>query len=223
MRRVLGAALVAAAFLLLSWPARAESGDVQIQDNFYAPTEVTILIGESVTWTSAGNNAHTVTSDAVFDSSPDCPGAVDPLHQCMHKGDKFSLTFNTAGRFSYHCKVHGDAMSGTVIVESSSSDTTTTSTTSRSSTTSSSSSSSSSSSGSSPASSASSSDSSSLSQAPPPTFTSTTRVVLPKAVTVRSSSSKDDATPWALADIFIAGTTTLVGVVLVRKGRVPFG
>jgi hypothetical protein len=137
----------------------------------------------------------------------------------MHNGDRIEFTFNTAGRFSYHCKVHGDAMSGTVIVESSSSDTTTTSTTSRSTTTSLSSSSSASSS----TSSASSNDSSSLSQAPPPTFTSTTRVVLPKAVTVRGSSSKDDATPWALADIFIAGTTTLVGVVLVRKGRVPFG
>jgi LPXTG-motif cell wall-anchored protein len=35
----------------------------------------------------------------------------------MEAGDTFSHTFSTAGTVTYFCKVHGQSMSGTVVVE----------------------------------------------------------------------------------------------------------
>jgi LPXTG-motif cell wall-anchored protein len=92
------------------------STSVAIGDNFYQPKTVTITAGESVLWTYAsGDQVHTVTAnDGSFDSSPNCPNNVD---SCIHPGDSYSHTFNSAGSFDYHCKVHGFVMSGTVVVE----------------------------------------------------------------------------------------------------------
>ncbi len=110
------AALLAAAFVLTmasGGPALAAS--VTIGDNFYSPNSVTISVGQSVPWTYiSGSTIHSVTADnGSFNSSPGCPGDVNA---CMHPGDSYSHTFSTAGTFSYHCLVHGFAMSGTVVV-----------------------------------------------------------------------------------------------------------
>lgn len=211
MRRVLGVALALGAMLLLPPSARAQTTAVDIQDSAYVPAQVTIEIGDDVTWTVSGDGYHTVTFDDGTHSSQGCIALTGT--NCMSHGAQFIVTFNTAGLYSYHCEVHPE-MTGTVFVESGASRSTSTSTSSSTTTTSNPAASSTSSSSDSTA--------SSLSQAPPPTFTSTTRVALPKSVTVRAKS-KDDVTPWVLADVAIAGTTAITGAVLVRKRRVPFG
>jgi plastocyanin len=62
-----------------------------------------------------GTNTHTVTaSDGSFDSHPSCPN--DPS-ACMETGDRFRRAFPQAGRFTYACKIHGEPMSGTIVVE----------------------------------------------------------------------------------------------------------
>jgi LPXTG-motif cell wall-anchored protein len=35
----------------------------------------------------------------------------------MESGDSYSQTFDSAGRVDYFCKVHGQSMSGTVVVQ----------------------------------------------------------------------------------------------------------
>jgi LPXTG-motif cell wall-anchored protein len=68
-----------------------------------------------VTWTNVGTAPHTVTADdGSFDSSPDCPGNINA---CIGGGESYTHTFGTAGTFGYTCKVHGAAMSGTVVVQ----------------------------------------------------------------------------------------------------------
>ena len=61
--------------------------------------------GTVVKWVNDDSYAHTVTAnDGTFDSGNIAGGA------------SFSYTANTPGTFSYHCTIHGTAMSGTLIV-----------------------------------------------------------------------------------------------------------
>src|SRR5919202_1386393 len=93
----------------------ALAAGVSIGDNFYSPPTTTVQAGQTVTWTySTGSSFHTVTANnGAFDSSPGCPANPG---SCMNPGDSYSHTFTTLGTFGYHCKVHGLAMSGTIVV-----------------------------------------------------------------------------------------------------------
>lgn len=112
--------IAALLLLLAAVPALAQAGAVTIQDNQFEPPTVTITAGDSVTWTHAGENPHSVTADdGSFDSSPDC--STTATEECMQNGDTFTQEFPLAGTFRYHCKIHGgpggSGMSGTVVVE----------------------------------------------------------------------------------------------------------
>jgi uncharacterized repeat protein (TIGR01451 family) len=73
----------------------------------YAPPSITIHVGDTVIWTNAGSYAHTVTADdGSFDSGQ------------VNAGATFSMTFNTAGTYAYHCSPH-PWMKGTVVVQGS--------------------------------------------------------------------------------------------------------
>jgi len=85
-------------------PSCAESGSC------FLPSEVSIGVGETVTWSNDSSVAHTVTSgnsedgpDDVFDSSLFMAGAT------------FSHTFTETGQYEYFCLIH-PWMTGTVIV-----------------------------------------------------------------------------------------------------------
>jgi len=87
-----------------SEPSCAESGSC------FSPSEVTIGIGDSVTWHNDSTAAHTVTSgnpedgpDGLFDSG------------LFLGGDSFSHTFTESGEYQYFCQIH-PWMTGTVIV-----------------------------------------------------------------------------------------------------------
>jgi len=92
--------------------------DVSIGDNVYEPESIAIAVGDTVVWTHEGARPHSVTSDPnqadEFDSSPTCP--TNPVTDCMQAGATFEYTFETAGTFTYFCRVHGTAMSGQVVV-----------------------------------------------------------------------------------------------------------
>ncbi|MEX2555181.1 MAG: plastocyanin/azurin family copper-binding protein [Actinomycetota bacterium] len=88
----------------------------EVLDNEFKPARVVIATGGTVRWNYTGPiGLHTMTeSNALFDSHPDCPAK--PAACMKAKGDTFSHTFAGAGTFTYSCKVHGEIMSGTVIV-----------------------------------------------------------------------------------------------------------
>lgn len=88
----------------------------EVLDNEFRPARIAIATGGTVTWTYTGPiGLHTMTdADGLFDSHPDCPAKPGA---CMKaKGETFSHTFAGAGTFTYSCKVHGEIMSGTVVV-----------------------------------------------------------------------------------------------------------
>jgi len=87
-----------------SEPSCAESGSC------FLPSEVSVGVGETITWSNDGSVLHTVTSgnsedgsDGLFDSS------------IILGGDTFSHTFTEAGQYNYFCSIH-PWMTGTIIV-----------------------------------------------------------------------------------------------------------
>lgn len=72
----------------------------------FSPPDLTISVGDIVTWTNNDIRNHTSTSD---DGSTWDSGVISP-------GGSFSFTFENAGTFPYHCAIHL-AMTGTITVE----------------------------------------------------------------------------------------------------------
>lgn len=81
------------------------TSSIDIKDNFFSPSNDTVSVGATITWTWRGSNPHTVTFDAGGTNSSQ-----------MTSGT-FQRQFPAAGSFTYHCLVHGTAMSGTIVVQ----------------------------------------------------------------------------------------------------------
>ncbi|BAY45239.1 plastocyanin [Scytonema sp. HK-05] len=89
----------------------AETKVVKIVGTRFEPEDVTIQVGDTVRWVNESNLTHTVTRDEgepLFDSGN------------LRRDDKFEFTFSSpsddAG-FFYYCRIHGQSMSGNVIVK----------------------------------------------------------------------------------------------------------
>lgn len=82
----------------------AAVAEVKIDNFSFAPREITIPVGTTVTWTNRDDIPHTVVStDGVFKS------------KVRDTDEKFSYTFTKAGTFPYFCSVH-PKMTGKVVV-----------------------------------------------------------------------------------------------------------
>ena len=80
-------------------------GTVTAQNVAFNPAELTVKVGDTVTFTNADDFAHTFTAnDGEFDS-----GRVDG-------GGSFEFTPDAAGEIAFHCKIHTN-MTGTITVE----------------------------------------------------------------------------------------------------------
>jgi amicyanin len=89
----------------LSANAVAAGLSASIANFQFEPSSVTIMTGETVTWTNKDAVAHTVTATGKkFDSGK------------MQAGKSFSFTFNTPGTYLYTCTLH-PYMKGEVIVQ----------------------------------------------------------------------------------------------------------
>jgi plastocyanin len=84
-------------------PAAAGTA-VSIANFAFSPAEVTVKVGDTVTWTNNDSVPHTVTG-ADFDSGQLVPGAT------------FPHTFTKAGTFAYKCTIHPSMAPGKVTVQ----------------------------------------------------------------------------------------------------------
>jgi len=109
--------------LLVTLPGQggaAGSRSVSIEHHQFAPRELTVGVGEEVTWTHRdGEQVHSVTADdGSFDSNPRC-SAGNPK-ECMSDHDTFKHTFGAEGRFPYFSKTFGgpggQGASGAIVV-----------------------------------------------------------------------------------------------------------
>jgi plastocyanin len=77
---------------------------VSIVYRAYQPSDLTVGLGQTVTWRNGTLDKHTVTSvDGLFNSG------------VMVTGSSFSVTFTKAGTFDYKCTIH-PTMHGSVLV-----------------------------------------------------------------------------------------------------------
>jgi plastocyanin len=89
---------------------------VDMFDNRYQYTEITIPLGGTVTFVGAGRNPHNAVAGDGSWSTEEVFGAAEQFED-----DEALLTFETAGIYVFYCTFHGnadgDGMSGTLIVE----------------------------------------------------------------------------------------------------------
>jgi plastocyanin len=79
--------------------------EVKIDNFSFAPVEISVSVGTTVTWTNHDDIPHTVVStDKVFKS------------KVLDTDDKYSYTFTKPGTYPYFCSVH-PKMTGTVVVK----------------------------------------------------------------------------------------------------------
>jgi len=112
LTRVFGVATALVALALFVGPAGGRfplgaaiaDSAVDTGENYYAPADLTINAGETVTWTNSGREVHTVTAD---DNSW---GTED-----LEPGQSYSYTFTTPGTYPYSCILH-DGQTGTITV-----------------------------------------------------------------------------------------------------------
>ena len=92
-------------------PKRAKAADTSnISDYRFTAATVTVVVGDTVTWTNDGPSSHSATaSNGEFDTG------------IFPKGQSRSETFDTAGTIAYICTPH-PYMKGTIVVEAAGSD-----------------------------------------------------------------------------------------------------
>ena len=89
------AGLVAAVIVGTAGSATAQTAEVTMPAKLFAPRDLDVLVGTTVTWRNADQTTHTVTEDEdEFDS-----GFVRP-------GGSFSQKFSEQGTFVYQCTIH---------------------------------------------------------------------------------------------------------------------
>jgi plastocyanin len=92
---------------LLTVPASAADQTITAQASIqFSPNDVTIDMGDTVTWNNGGGTHNVEFDDGSFTEPP------------TPRPDDWSVqrTFDTPGQFLYHCGFHGQAMSGVVRV-----------------------------------------------------------------------------------------------------------
>jgi plastocyanin len=106
MTRTILRGLMLAAALLLPLGANARAQELQVTiDNFtFAPAELKVKVGDTVTWTNHDDIPHTVVSAGKYRS------------KTLDTDDKFSFTFTSAGDYKYFCSLHPH-MTGMIKVE----------------------------------------------------------------------------------------------------------
>jgi plastocyanin len=80
-------------------------GTVTAENVAFNPAEITVKVGDTVTFTNADDFAHTFTADnGEFDSDN------------VDAGGTFEYTADAAGEIAFHCNIHPN-MTGTITVE----------------------------------------------------------------------------------------------------------
>ena len=77
---------------------------IAVADNSFTPSTANVTPGTTVTWTWKGTRQHSVTFD-------------DGATSATQSSGTYQRSFSAAGSYSYHCTIHGTAMSGVVVVK----------------------------------------------------------------------------------------------------------
>ena len=103
---ILFAVLVAAACQATEPTAPVATNQVDLPRSYkFAPEDIKVPVGTTVTWTNNDNFTHTV---RLLDSGED---------QMLRPGETVTHAFTQPGLFRYDCSLHPNDMKGSVLVE----------------------------------------------------------------------------------------------------------
>ncbi len=95
MRKLLGAILLVAAFAACS-DNGPDTVTIDVDDDFFSPSQLTVDAGTTVTWTWVGERTHDVVFAGGTSASP------------AQANGTWSRTFDETGSYSYECTQHPD-------------------------------------------------------------------------------------------------------------------
>jgi plastocyanin len=85
----------AAALAFLAFPALAADHAVAIENFKFVPANITVAVGDTITFTNNDSAPHTATAkDGSFDTGR------------LSKGQSATVTIGAAGTFNYICEIH---------------------------------------------------------------------------------------------------------------------
>lgn len=107
----------------IATPLLAEEHQVVVSNFSYTPSELTIQVGDSVTWTNQSGTHNVQADDGSFRCANGCDGDGGNGDPASNEWS-FTLTFDEpAELIRYFCQLHGDkggvGMAGTITVEGS--------------------------------------------------------------------------------------------------------
>src|SRR5882672_7806410 len=88
--------------LMLAHAAHGTEWFVGIYNYYFTPTNLTVAVGDTVTWINMVSTAHDTTQYDVNDPNSGSLWTVDPFG----RGQSFSFTFTNSGNYPYLCGVH---------------------------------------------------------------------------------------------------------------------
>jgi len=86
---------------------------VKLSQIQFQPQNIRIKKGTKVTWVNGDSIEHYINTD----SHPAHTYFLNQNSRALQKGDTYSVTFDTAGIYPYHCSAHADSMTGNILVE----------------------------------------------------------------------------------------------------------
>ena len=86
---------------------------IRMSDIMFDPKDIKISPGTKVTWINDDEEEHFVNTD----SHPAHTYFLEQNSRALGIGDSYSLTFDTAGIYPYHCSAHEASMKGSILVE----------------------------------------------------------------------------------------------------------
>jgi plastocyanin len=95
-------------------PVNSSTTMLTVSNDKFTPAHDSVGVGAALVWswnscTGDGYGGSTCTSHSVtFDDGPS---------SAIQSSGTFARTFTSAGTYTYHCKVHGSAMTGTILVK----------------------------------------------------------------------------------------------------------
>jgi plastocyanin len=93
-----------------STPAASSSGGgvaVKMANIAFAPKDVTVKVGQKITWTNDDSTDHNVTADS----------GADFKSKDFGKGGTFEFTPDKAGKITYECTLHPNMKGATITVQ----------------------------------------------------------------------------------------------------------
>jgi len=86
---------------------------IKMSEVMFKPQNIKLTRGTKVTWVNDDSAEHYVNTD----SHPSHTYSPTQNSKALKKGESFTLTFDQAGIYPYHCSAHASSMTGSLLIE----------------------------------------------------------------------------------------------------------